>query len=132
MAKAPSNTASDKITLNPKAFELPGYRPDSWVILKVSSKDKAPLYRVLAGWKGGYLDGDSWRINSGIKSYRDADTHWVFEGFSGSAYSCPKVREGFSFLTDAVFSNLVKQSQAAGDVVVELLSMEQFKAQFSA
>ena len=40
------------------------YRPDNWVVIKLKGDD--PHYRVLAGCSGGYLDGDSWRMNSGI------------------------------------------------------------------
>lgn len=45
---------------------MSNYRPDNWVVIKVKSDD--PHYRVLAGWSDGYLDGDSWRMNSGIVS----------------------------------------------------------------
>ena len=39
--------------------------PDSWVVLKITA-ETGVIYKVLAGWSGGYLDGDSWRLNSGI------------------------------------------------------------------
>ena len=43
------------------------YTPDNWVVLKLKpGKGAHPIYKVLAGWSGGYLDGDSWRMNSGI------------------------------------------------------------------
>jgi len=59
------------------------YYPDSWVVVKV--KDTG-VYKVLAGWSGGYLDGDSWRMNSGITSVADAGDYWRFYGASGSCY----------------------------------------------
>jgi len=46
------------------------YNPDNWVVIKMNGDD--PHYRVLAGWSGGYLDGDSWRMNSGITRVEDA------------------------------------------------------------
>lgn len=64
------------------------WTPDNWVVIKFETDD--PHYRVLAGWSGGYLSGDSWRMNSGIvKSFEDED-YWVFVGDSGSKYLCHK------------------------------------------
>ena len=64
------------------------YAPDSWVVIKMKGDD--PHYRVLGGWSGGYLDGDSWRMNSGITRVDDADDCWFFYGSSGSVYRCNK------------------------------------------
>ena len=41
--------------------------PDNWVVVKVGKN----LYKVLAGWSGGYLDGDRWKLNSGISEVKD-------------------------------------------------------------
>ena len=68
------------------------YRPDSWVVLKMTHKDQT-FYKVLGGWSGGYLDGDSWRLNSGIdKCEYDVDNDlYHFHGSSGSDYVvCPE------------------------------------------
>jgi hypothetical protein len=62
--------------------------PDNWVVFKISGDD--PHYKVLAGWSGGYLDADSWRINSGITSVKETATHFEFYGASGSCYKCNK------------------------------------------
>ena len=35
---------------------MTNYNPDNWVVIKMSGND--PHYRVLAGWSGGYLDGE--------------------------------------------------------------------------
>jgi len=67
---------------------MSNYNPDNWVVVKMSGDD--PHYRVLAGWSGGYLDGDSWRMNSGITSVEDAGDQYNFYGSSGSCYSCGK------------------------------------------
>ena len=64
------------------------YNPDNWVVIKMDGDD--PHYRVLAGWSGGYLDGDSWKINSGIARVEDAGDRYKFYGSSGSCYSCGK------------------------------------------
>lgn len=41
------------------------YWPDNWVVLKIAV-DGNTLYKVLGGWSGGYLDGDSWRMNHSV------------------------------------------------------------------
>ena len=64
------------------------YNPDNWVVIKMNGDD--PHYRVLAGWSGGYLDGDSWRMNSGITRVEDAGDCYNFYGSTGSCYSCYK------------------------------------------
>ena len=62
------------------------YIPDNWVIIKI--KDDDPHYRVLAGWSGGYLTSDSWRMNSGITRVEKDTDAWKFYGSSGSCYEC--------------------------------------------
>ena len=66
------------------------YTPDNWVVIKINGP--TPHYRVLGGWSGGYLDGDSWRMNSGIVRVEDdvAGHCFRFYGSSGSCYVCRK------------------------------------------
>jgi hypothetical protein len=64
------------------------YNPDHWVIIHI--KGNRPHYRVLAGWYGGYLGSDSWRMNSGITQCIEEDDHWLFIGSTGSTYACHK------------------------------------------
>jgi len=64
------------------------YTPDNWVVIKIKGDD--PHYRVLAGWSGGYLDGDAWRMNSGITKVEEDEHHYLFYGSSGSCYKCHK------------------------------------------
>lgn len=66
------------------------YTPDGWVLVKITGTD--PHYRIFGSWRGGYLDGDSWRINSGITRC-DEDDDWngegdmlIFSGMSSSQY----------------------------------------------
>ena len=64
------------------------YFPDNWVIIFVDG-DK-PHYRVMASWNGGYTQGTSWRINSGISSVNLIEDDYYFYGDSGSCYICNK------------------------------------------
>ena len=63
-------------------------RPNNWVIIKMKSDN--PHYRVLGGWSGGYSDGDSWRMNSGITKVSETENYYYFGGSSGSEYCCHK------------------------------------------
>jgi len=68
------------------------YTPDNWVIIKFNTKP--PHYKVLAGWSGGYTQGDSWRMNSGITRVSSGEAHYNFYGSSGSQYQCHKEAYG--------------------------------------
>lgn len=64
------------------------YTCDNWVIIKFKGND--PHYRVLTGTSGGYLDGDSWRMNSGVVAAERDGEYYLFYGSSGSCYKCHK------------------------------------------
>lgn len=80
------------------------YTPDRWVVLKINSPD--PHYRVLGGWSGGYLGGDSWRFNSGVVEHTFDGDHWHFYGSSGSCYKCYVDSYGLTVMTSGVLKNL--------------------------
>lgn len=63
------------------------YNPDNWVVVKCPTDGHM---RVLAGWSGGYTQGDSWRINSGVTKCEETEDTFEFYGSSGSVYSCSK------------------------------------------
>ena len=67
-------------------------RTDKWMVLKIPSDP--PFYKVFATWGGGYLTGDSWRLNSGIKRVEEDGEHLLFHGNSGSVYRCHKEMYG--------------------------------------
>jgi hypothetical protein len=59
------------------------YQPNLWVVLKIGD-----IYKVFGSWYGGYLHGDSWRLNSGIREVKIVDKIIEFHGYSGSVYEC--------------------------------------------
>ena len=79
------------------------YSPYTWVIIKFKGDD--PHYRVLGSWSGGYLDGDSWRMNSGITRMDEGGQYYYFFGSSGSCYICNKESYGMIFHTSMVYEN---------------------------
>lgn len=84
------------------------YTPDRWVVLKLVNEGKT-FYKVLAGWSGGYLDGDSWRMNSGITNFTQEDDYYCFSGMSGSVYRCHKKGYGTNSLSHNVWANMYKR-----------------------
>ena len=81
------------------------YTPDNWVVLKLENEGET-LYKVLAGWSGGYTDGDSWRMNSGIIRVEEKSKHWEFYGLSGSVYKCHRKGYRISMATGPTYSKL--------------------------
>lgn len=84
------------------------YTPDNWVVLKIQNNGET-LYKVLAGWSGGYLHGDSWRMNSGITKATIGSKHVVFEGASGSQYRCHRDRYRLTMANSGVYNQLKEQ-----------------------
>lgn len=68
--------------------------PERWVILKLPDNN----YKVFGSWAGGYLDGDRWKLNSGIQKVEQDDDYYYFIGYSGSCYKCNK--KGYGIATN--------------------------------
>ncbi len=97
------------------------YNPDRWVVVKISTK-KETHYRVLAGWFGGYLNGDSWRMNSGITKVEDKETHYLFHGYSNSVYNCSKNSYG----TNSLMAGIIAQVKESKQYTLEVLENQDF------
>lgn len=84
-------------------------KPEQWILVEVKSDE--PHYRVFASWAGGYLTGDSWRLNSGITKVNDVGDYYDFVGYSGSVYRCHKDSYGVSKMHNAsVLKGLIERS----------------------
>jgi hypothetical protein len=94
------------------------YYPYRWVVLKITYKTEV-IYKVLAGFAGGYLYGNSWQINSGIESVEMCDNHICFNGYSGSKYFCIPEGYGMNMDTHAIYSLMT--SKQVDDYSVELM-----------
>lgn len=106
------------------------YVPDAWVILKISGKTVGTRYKVLAGWYGGYLNGDSWRMNSGIKRIIEREDYYAVEGYSGSVYLCPKTAERLTNIMFSTYSGLEEQSKDLG-IELEIVPIESILEMFN-
>lgn len=90
------------------------YVPDVWKLVKFT---KDGTYKVLAGWKGGYTVGDSWRLSSHTIKIEEQAGYYVFHQHSGSVYMCSKTREGYTMLSKSVFTALAANLEEANVVM---------------
>ncbi len=85
--------------------------PDVWIIVKLSGTSVSETYyRVLAGWYGGFLRGDSWRMNSGITKITVEKDHYMISGVSGSVYRCGKHNETVSSYTESILDDYISEN----------------------
>jgi len=94
------------------------YTPDCWVMLEIKPNGGEPIHKILAGWHGGYLHGDSWKINSGITETREFDDRYEYDGYSGSTYVCYKTRERMNMIMMSTLSSLQEALVDKGTIEV--------------
>lgn len=88
--------------------------PERWVIVRLLNE----YYKVFGTWAGGYLDGDRWKLNSGISKVEQDENFYYFIGFSGSCYKCHK--KGYGTATSyglSVLNKIIEQ----GNGQIELM-----------
>ena len=97
----------------------PHYIPSKWIIIEISSAEDS-VRKVFASWYGGYLDGDSWRLSSGITKVEDKGDHYLFHNESGSIYQCYKNCYGTSSYSYGILQNIAKTvTESANFTIVE-------------
>lgn len=98
--------------------------PQRWVIVGFK-KGEQTYHKVFASWAGGYLDGDSWRMNSGIARVEEDDRHFYFYGFSGSCYKCHK--DGYGIATaysQSVLEGSTEKAKELGGVEMWVMAQD--------
>ena len=84
--------------------------PDKWVVLKLKNEGTT-IYKVFGSWAGGYLDGDRWKVNSGITRVEEDLENYYFYGHSGSCYKCHKKCYGvMTSYSRSVLDNIVEKA----------------------
>lgn len=91
------------------------YTPDVWTIMLIEHAGVNTI-KVLCGWGGGYLDGDTWRMSSPIKRVEDKGLFYSVTTKSGNEYRCTKTREGISMSTLGKYNELVAGAELVEDV----------------
>ncbi len=88
------------------------YTPDIWVFVEIHNpQNNKTVYKVLAGWYGGFTQGNEWRLNSGIEEIIEHDSYYEVLGASGSVYYCHKQGEKTGEPTFYVLSDLLNNKQ---------------------
>ncbi|WP_282145470.1 hypothetical protein [Alteromonas stellipolaris] len=100
-------------------------KPQGWVILKFSAPTDT-FYKIFSSWRGGYLDGDSWRLSSGSRqppSLSVCGKYWVWKQESGSYYHLPFYGEdGYTPYSAQILGNIIIQS-GENDVFIERVKL---------
>jgi hypothetical protein len=97
-----------------------GIFPDSWVILEINHNGEQ-FQKILAGWSGSYLYGDSWRMSSPIAELDiKANSKWITATTqSGSTYNLSKPHQGLRMSNAGIYEQL-KEKYGDSVKIVEL------------
>ena len=95
-----------------------GITPDSWVIVEVNHEGEQ-FQKILSGWSGGYLDGDSWRLSSPIREINiDMNKdYFTVDTASGSRYTLYKSYQGLRMSNAGIYNQLKEQFGDAVEIV---------------
>jgi hypothetical protein len=100
------------------------YHPDSWKIVVIDSAKHGKVYKVLASWYGGFVQGDSWKLSSGIESVSYENGIYTMPQSSGSVYMLHENCEHISGIMGGVFSSFAKQAEESeGAFTITMLEM---------
>lgn len=104
-----------------KTMSMPvesGITPDSWVIIEVNHQGEQ-FQKILSGWSGGYLDGDSWRLSSSIKEMNiDINKDYItVDTDSGSRYNLYKSNQGMRMSNAGIWNQLKERFGDAVEIV---------------
>jgi len=93
--------------------------PHRWLVVKLTNEET--FYKLFGSWMGGYLDGDRWKMNSGIVKVEEDDEHYYFYGHSGSVYKCHKKGYGSTSYTQSVLDGIISHGKEKKNTIVEIL-----------
>lgn len=104
---ADDTPVSDLVSLPPEE----GITPDAWVIIEIQDPihpGMPPMQKILSGWSGSYLYGDSWRMSSPIKQLdiKVNQDFFTVETESGSCYTLWKSRQGLRMSNAGIYNEL--------------------------
>lgn len=95
-----------------------GIFPDSWVLLEINHNGEQ-LQKILAGWSGSYLYGDSWRMSSPISELDvKINSKWITATTeSGSTYNLSKHHQGLRMSISGVYNELKEKFGDSVEIV---------------
>ena len=106
------------------------YTPDAWVPVLLESEQYGKVYKVLAGWYGGFAGSDSWKLSSGVESISVSEdgTVLTMPQSSGSTYIASK-QTHVSLLMGTVFESFEKQAEE-NNFTIKMISVEELLGAF--
>jgi len=107
------------------------YHPDAWVIVELDSAEHGTINKVLASWYGGFANGDSWKLSSGIESVVFDGEQYTMPQASGSVYICHKDSERMSGIMSGIFSSFSKKAEEEGDFTIKIISINDLPVKLS-
>jgi hypothetical protein len=107
------------------------YTPDRWVMLKLSMpSEPKPVFKILAGWVGGYLSGDSWKLSSGttdaMEMHKEGTKVLRFGQCSGSEYVCCPESYGLTAYTSGILDGWLQDAKKAESTIKIEIMEENF------
>ena len=95
-----------------------GIFPDSWVLLEINHNGEQ-FQKILAGWSGSYLNGDSWRMSSPIAELDvKINSKWITATTeSGSTYNLSKPHQGLRMSIAGVYNELKEKFGDSVEIV---------------
>lgn len=101
------------------------YVPDRWIVLEFNYKGDI-IRKVFAGWYGGFANGDSWKLSSGVTDVTEHEDRYEFLNHSGSTYVCYKKAYGTSTYMGSILNRFEKDVETmAGNVTMDVV--EEYK-----
>ena len=96
------------------------YYPDRFLLVEIEYPDET-LMKVFGTWSGGYLSGDSWRMNSGVSTVKTEGDMILFGGYTGSIYHCYLESYGSTAYGSGILNSMVEKAK----VPIRVLSEEE-------
>ena len=101
------------------------YAPDTWSILLFDSPTYGKIHKVFGGWYGGFTQGDSWKLSSGMKDLVDEGDFYSSLQESGSIYQLYKNSEKLSVYQLGILAGWELQLKEQG-VTIKVVSPEEY------
>lgn len=110
------------------------YDPDVWVVVKFTGEDvpDGEMYKILAGWFGGFTGANSWKLNSGVTKISQNGNVFAVDGYSGSVYNCHKDAERTNMQTQGIFQQYSEAYKEQGKrVTMEIVPIDSILEKFA-
>jgi hypothetical protein len=95
------------------------------VLVRLESKEFGVVDKILASFYGGYTQGNSWKLSSGIISVEYADGVYTIPQTSGSTYICYENSERLAGMAKGVYNDFLRQLEGT-DSTIKIVSMKDY------